>query len=45
MPEAIRLERPKRGWKCGGDKSLSDVYFYEATHKKDEIKPKKEGGG
>lgn len=42
MTKSIRLGRAKYKYKCGkcgADKSLSDVFFYEATHK-DEVKPK-----
>ena len=40
MTKSIRLGRAKyKCGKCGADKSLSDVFFYEATHK-DEVKPK-----
>jgi len=40
MTKSIRLGRAKyKCGKCGADKSLSDVFFYEATHKTDKVNP------
>lgn len=34
MTKSIRLSRAKyKCGKCGADKSLSDVFYYEATHR------------
>jgi hypothetical protein len=36
MTKSIRLSRSKyKCEKCGADKSLSDVFFYEAIYKED----------
>ena len=41
MTKSIILGRANyKCGKCGADKSLSDVFFYEAIHKNDKVKPK-----
>ena len=46
MTKSIRLGRAKyECGKCGADKSLSDVFFYQATHKKEEEDRRKFKGG
>jgi ribosomal protein L37AE/L43A len=41
MTKSIRLSRAKyKCEKCGSDKSLSDVFFYEAIYKEEDLEEK-----